>query len=206
VKTFLGNATLFNRLSGTWDPALIFQGLDDKNFTDFEKVWKPALDKRTAEFDDWNQKAEGNVQDSHWDWTGKAKAEARFDSFAIECDGMTQGLMLVDRRPHRARLREQYAELCYVEMIASAPWNRSRFSDKRKYKGAGLALMATAISLSVELELEGRIGLHSLEQAKDWYPWLGFTDCGFDEDKRMQYYELTEAAAKALIQTTEDRR
>jgi hypothetical protein len=193
-------------LSGAWETASIFQGLDAKNYADFEQVWKPALVKRAAGFADWEKKAKGNVQDSHWDWTGKAKAEGRFDSFAIECDDMTQGLMLVDRRPHRTRLQKNYAELCYVEMIASAPWNRIRFSDKPRYKGAGVILMNTAISLSIELELQGKIGLHSLEEAKDWYPRLGFTDCGFDENKRMQYFELTEAAAKALISATEDKR
>lgn len=205
MKTHLGDVVLFNRLSEAFEPASIFQSLDDKNFTDFEKVWKPALVKRAAEFPDWDRMADGNVQDSHWDWVGKAKAEGRFDSFAIECGGMTQALMLVDRRPHRARLCEQYAELCYIELISSAPWNRIKFSGKPKYKGAGRALVATAISLSVELELGGRVGLHSLEESKGWYPHLGFTDCGFDENSQMQYFELTEAAVKGFFQTTEDK-
>jgi len=206
MKTYLGDAVLFNRLSDAFEPATIFQGLDEKNFADFEKIWRPALVTRAAAFSNWDQQAEGNVQDSHWDWVGKAKAEGRFDSFAIECDGMTQALMLVDRRPHRARLCEKYAELCYVELISSAPWNRIKFSAKPKYKGAGRALIATAISLSVELELGGRVGLHSLEESLDWYRHLDFTDCGFDENSQMQYFELREEAAKAFFQPPEDQR
>jgi hypothetical protein len=205
MKTRLGDAFLFNRWTGASEPASIFQGLDDKNFDDFEKIWKPTLNKRAAEFADWDEKAKGNVQDAHWDWVKKARAEGQFDTFAIECADMTQALMLIDRQPHRARLCPQYAELCYVELIAAAPWNRINFSGKPKYKGGGRALIATAISLSVELEQKGRLGLHSLQESMSWYPYLGLTDCGFDENKRMQYFELTEDAAKAFLETTEDK-
>lgn len=204
MKIRLGDAVLYNRWTGSFEPASIFQGLDEKNLTDFEKVWKPELQRRAAEFANWEERAKGNVQDSHWDWVKKAKAEGQFDSFAIECGDMTQALMLIDRRPHRARLCNQYVELCYVELIASAPWNRIKFGSEPKYKGGGRALIATAISLSVELEQNGRLGLHSLPESMSWYCSLGFTDCGFDEAKEMQYFELTENAAEAFLQKTED--
>jgi hypothetical protein len=200
MKRRVGNAFLFNRYTGSSEPASIFHGLDEKNFADFEAAWKPALDGRAAEFEAWEEKAEANVQDAHWDWVKKAKAEGQFDTYAVECGDMTQALMLIDCRPRRARLRTQYNELCYVELIASAPWNRIKFSDKPKYKGAGRTLIATAISLSVELELQGRLGLHSLAESLNWYPFLGFTDCGYDENKKLQYFEMTEESAKAFFQ------
>jgi hypothetical protein len=185
-----------NRLTGEPEAASIFQGLDEKNFHDFEAVWKPELVKRAREFATWAKQAEGNVQDAHWDWVGKAKNEAVYESFAIECDSMTQGLMLIATAPHFARLKSQHGlDLCYIELIATAPWNRPKFSKAPKYKGAGRALLATAISWSAELELKGRIGLHSLPESESWYDEQGMQRCGFDGDKKMEYFEMTEEDA-----------
>lgn len=202
MKELLGSRFLINRWTGQEESADIFYGLDEKNYSDFEKLWKPALDRRRAEFADWDAAAKGNVQDAHWDWLGKAKAEGRYEAFAIECDGQTQGMMLIDIAPRFARLKSHLGlELSYVELIASAPWNRKDFSDKPKYKGAGLALMGTAVSFSVDLEAQGRLALHSLPESETWYHDLGFTDCGYDTEKDMRYFELTSEKAAELFST-----
>ena len=202
MKEHLGNRDLWNRLTRANESASIFRGLDDKNFQDFEKVWKPELEKRAAEFTTWKEQAKGNVQDAHWDWVGKAKNDAVYESFAIECDGMTQGLMLVAMAPHFGRLESQHGlDLCYIELIASAPWNRVKFSKTPKYKGGGRILLATAISLSVELELKGRIGLHSLPESEKWYDEQGMRRCGVDTDKEMQYFEMTEEDAEKYLKS-----
>lgn len=193
---------LFNRWTEKFEEASIFQGLDDTNFHHFDKAWKPELDRRAAEFKSWADAAEANVQDAHWDWVGKAKSEAIYESFAIECDGMTQGLMLIDLATRFARIESQKGlDLTYVELVAAAPWNRAKFSDKPKYKGAGLALIATAISLSVSMEFKGRIGLHSLPESETWYSPIGFTDLGFDAEKQMRYFEMTQAQAEEFLKS-----
>ena len=205
MKEHLGDRDLFNRWTGSFEKASIYRGLDDANFQDFLKHWKPQLDKRAAEFSNWDEAAKGNVQDAHWDWVGKAKDEGVYDSFAIECDGVTQGLMLVDIAPHFAKIESQRGrDICYIELISSAPWNRPKFSDKPKYKGSGRILLATAISLSHELELKGRLGLHSLPESVSWYELLGLVNCGFDGAKKMEYFELTEEGAALLLRTTEE--
>ncbi len=205
MKERLGDRDLLNRLTGKFETASIFKGLDENNFRDFETRWKPVLDKRASEFATWEAAAEGNAQDAHWDWVGKAKNESTYDSFAIECEGMTQGLMLVDLTTHFARIQAQKGlDLCYVELIAAAPWNRSKFSAQPKYKGAGRALLATAISMSIELEFKGRIGLHSLPESESWYNYLGLTNCGLDATKRMLYFEMTEAQARSFLLTGKD--
>lgn len=205
MKERLGTRILFNRWTGEEEPADIFRGLDESNFSDFEKYWKPELDRRAAEFKSWTEAAAGNVQDAHWDWVGKAKAEALYDSFAVECSGGTQALMLIDPATRFAKIPAQHGlDICYVELIASAPWNRPKFSGRPKYRGAGRVLIATAISLSVDMELKGRIGLHSLPESESWYQCLGFNDCGFDDDKRMRYFEMTEEDAKLFLQDVED--
>jgi hypothetical protein len=100
-----------------------------------------------------------------------------------------------------ARLPEQLGrELVYVELLATAPWNRPKFVPDPRYKLVGRLLVGTAISLSVDLGLGGRIGLHSLPQSESWYQTVGgFTDVEFDADKRMRYYEMTAAAAMTFI-------
>ena len=200
MKEYLGDRDILNRWTGEFERASIYRGLDETNFRDFETRWRPELERRAKDFANWSAAAEGNVQDAHWDWVGKAKQESRFDTFAVECDGMTQGLMLVDLATRFARIESQRGlDLCYVELISSAPWNRPRFSDRPKYRGTGVALLATAVSLSRELEFKGRIGLHSLPESESWYGPLGFTNCGFDDAKKMQYFEMTEEQANEFL-------
>jgi hypothetical protein len=92
-------------------------------------------------------------------------------------------------------------EIVYIELLATAPWNRPRLvKDEARYKGVGRVLVAEAINLSYQLEFNGRLGLHSLPQSRSWYRDVArFTDFGYDADKRMQYFEVTEAQAAAFL-------
>lgn len=207
MKELVGDVLLLNRHTGKFEPAHVVREIDDDNFADFERHWRPMLEHRRAGFENQQAAAAGNAQDSHWDWVGKAKSARRAmgqETFAVECDGHTQGLMLVDLTrfarldPHKGR------ELVYIELLASAPWNRHRTVAGPKYKGAGRILLATAISLSVDEGLEGRIGLHSLAQAESWYrEEAGFTDVDYDHLKKMRYFEMTAAQAVAFVEDKE---
>jgi hypothetical protein len=207
VKQLVGDVLLLNRHSGEFEPARVVREIDNDNFIDFERYWRPMLEHRRADFATPQAAAAGNAQDSHWDWVAKAKDARRAmgqETFAVECDGHTQGLMLVDLTrfgrldPHKGR------ELVYVELLASAPWNRHGTVASPKYKGAGRILLASAISLSVDEDFHGRIGLHSLAQAESWYrDEAGFTDVEFDHLKRMRYFEMTAAQAAAFVENQE---
>lgn len=193
MKELLGRVPLRNRASGEDEPAELFRELDDKNFDDFERLWRPLLQSKRA-------------ADSHWKWAEKARAAAQmsgYETFAVECGGKTQGLMFVNMVHYRARTPEQRKrELVYVELIATAPWNRPKLVASPQYKGVGRILIATAISLSAHLEFKGRIGLHSLPdpEVESWYRDVaGFTDLGFEDAKGMRYFEMTEAQAAAFL-------
>jgi hypothetical protein len=203
MKQLLGTRDLWNRLTQAYESAQIFQELDQKNFDDFAKLWKPLLDKRRAEFPSWAAAAAGDAQDSHWEWMDKALAARRSmvqDTFAIECGAETQGLMLIEA-PRFGKLKEhQGREIVYVELAATAPWNRKKLVPDAKYKGVGTMLFATAISYSHDLGSKRRLGLHSLPQPESWYRDVaGFSDLGFDAAKRMQYFEVTEDQAAAFL-------
>jgi hypothetical protein len=202
MKQLIGERILLERANGTELPAQVFRTLDQKNFEDFQNRWRPLLKSRRAEVSSWDAAADVNAQDSHWEWVDKALEAERImgrDTFAVECAGETQGLMLVDvgfgRLPTQRGL-----ELVYVELLATAPWNRPKFVDAPLYKGVGRVLIGTAISLSVELGFNGRIALHSLRQSESWYRTVsGFTDVEFDADKSMRYFEMTEADAATFL-------
>jgi hypothetical protein len=91
-------------------------------------------------------------------------------------------------------------DLVYVELLATAPWNRKKLLPDPLYKGVGPMLIATAISHSHDLGSKGRLGLHSLPQSEPWYrDFAGFSDLGYDTLKEMQYFEVTEEQAAAFL-------
>ena len=65
-------------------------------------------------------------------------------SFAVECNGTTQGLMLIDLGSRRSKIRgEEGLPLVYIDYIAIAPWNRPVLMEEPKYKGIGSVLLVT---------------------------------------------------------------
>jgi len=203
MKELLDQVDLYNRGSKAYDKAEVYKELDQKNFDDFERLWKPMLAKRRAEVHTAAEAADANVQDAHWDWVGKAKIAASKlgqETFAVEC-GETQGLMLVDLNGFGRLDAQKGRELIYVELLATAPWNRRKFVVSPRYKGVGWILIATAISLSIDSGFHGRLGLHSLPQSESWYRGIaGFTDMGLDASKKgMHYFELTHEVADSFL-------
>lgn len=189
MKEHFDRVELLNRTTGEFEPADVYQELDDKNIRDFEQLWKPLL--------------ADPAPDSHWDWVRKARAAASmmaYETYAVECDGITQGLMLVNMAVF-ARLGGQSGrDLVYVELLASAPWNRPDYSEGAKYKGVGRVLISSAICLSIDQGFGGRVGLHALATSETWYrDELGFTDWGYDAVKEMHYFEITDAQAQELL-------
>jgi len=204
MKELLRPIVLQNRRSKEFEEGQLYRELDRKNFDDFENLWRPMLEARRAQFGSWEAAAEGDAQDSHWQWAEKAvdaSTSMADETYAIECAGETQGLMLVTSAAF-ARLEVQRGRaIVYIELIATAPWNRPRLvKEEARYKGVGRVLVAEAINLSYQLEFNGRLGLHSLPQSQSWYRDVAkFTDLGYDEDKRMKYFEVTEAQATAFL-------
>jgi hypothetical protein len=204
MKEFLRTVALQNRGSKEFEEAQLYRELDQKNFDDFEQLWRPMLEARRADFESWAAAAEGDAQDSHWHWAEKAvdaSTSMADETYAIECAGETQGLMLVTSAAFARLDIQRGREIVYIELIATAPWNRPRLVKKEaRYKGVGRALIAEAMNLSYQLEFNGRLGLHSLPQSQSWYRDVAkFTDLGYDDEKRMQYFEVTEAQAAAFL-------
>lgn len=204
TKEHVGVVPLLDRQTGTFVDAHLFRGLDQKNFNDYEQLWKPELDRARVASPTWLAAATFNAQDSHWMWTekgAKANANMSLETFAIEYDGKTQGMILVNLVAFGQLEDQKGLELVYVEMLATAPWNRKQLTDQPLYKGVGHVLIGAAISLSIETEFRGRLGLHSLPQSESWYQTeTNFTNVGMDHDKNMIYFEATEDQAKKFLE------
>ena len=153
----------------------------DRHLDDFQVLWKPRLLPSLEE-------------DSHWDWNAKHKATTsylNYERFALECDQITQGLMMLELDSHRSRL-ELGKSIVYVDFLATAPWNRRSIQNPPDYKGVGSVFFQFAILRSHELEYQGRVGLHALPKAVDFYTKLGMKSFGPDSEKQnLHYFELS---------------
>lgn len=204
---FSGKYSLKNRQTGVFEEAWVKSPIAAAHVADFQDHWRPMFDARIEELEDSGQDTPEqyealNLQDAHWRWPEKVEAlERRLDwaSFVVEADGHTQGLMFLELTRLGQEPSHRGKPIVTIELLATAPWNRSGLVDKPKYKGVGLLLLAAAISKSVEDEFGGRIGLHALKQAESWYRDVcGMTDLGVDRTN-MRYFEMTEAQAKTFL-------
>lgn len=178
--------------SGTLVRAELYDSIQQRHLDHHNQLWKPVTTKL-------------NEQQGHWDWQKKwthFSKQLSFQSFAIECNGETQGLMIVNTIM-RCQIRQQANKhLVYVEYLEVAPWNRQSVTSAPRFKLVGTVMIAAAIQLSLDEGNQGRIGLHSLPQADTFYRGqCGMTDLGQDASKQnLFYFEMTEAQASHYMQ------
>ena len=206
----VGSVEIFNRHTESYEEGEVYMHLDERHLADFEQEWRPTIRAKALEIYQDCIGTDGkpdrvalidglgqfNIQDQGWDWRQKIDiygGRLSKVSFAIECNGKTQGLMLADLGSRRSKIRgEEGLPLVYIDFIAVAPWNRPVLAEEPRYKGVGSVLLVTAISLSIDEEMEGRIGLHSLPQSEGFYAeYCGMTSHGPEGDEGLHYFEMT---------------
>ena len=138
--------------------------LEDKHIADFEEIWEPVLRQYGEE-------------DKGFGWRLKQRLinqRPQHEGYAIECDGLTQGLMVID-------IRGRYSEftrgkrVVLVELLAAAPWNRATIQRPRDYKLVGCSLLLFSRRRSREVGYSGRIGVFALPGAISFYEQMGMT-------------------------------
>jgi len=99
---------------------------------------------------------------------------------------------------HPSQLNEH---MVYIDLLATAPWNRPRFTLTPLYRGIGLVLLTEAILQSREEGFGGRLGLHSLPGADDFYrDQIKMLDLGPDPKyDGLRYFEMTSDLADAFL-------
>ena len=196
---------LFNVGRGGSEEAELWDALTEQQLADWEGEWVPELFKAVQRLRRMGVDRRHWPQSRHWDWRKKIEAlqgMLAHPGFSVVCDGMTQGMMIVDTTTKRCRIDSQKGRhLVYVEFVENAPWNRPELFDPPRYRGVGSVLIRAAIALSEELEFHGRIGLHSLPQANGFYAnTCGMTDLGADPGyENLRYFEMTPERAWAFV-------
>ena len=153
--------------------------LSQKHLDDFETFWKSRLQTSKEE-------------DRYWDWEKKnriAASSINYEKYAIECEQITQGLMIIEIDWHRSQV-EPGKSVVYVEYLATAPWNRRSVQNPPQYRTVGTLLLLFARSRSVALGYNGRVALHALPSAEGFYDKQNMMNFGSDPDKEdLIYFE-----------------
>lgn len=195
---------LLDRRTRSLVNATLIDGVTVAEIEAVERDWQPYLQQQLARMQ--SEGIGGRLpQHRHWDWRAKQQHAERYLAYrmlGIEYDSQMQGLMLALTAGALCRLESQKGKpLVYVDYLASAPWNLPNITPEPRFSLVGTVLLAAAIQLSIDEEFSGRIGLHSLPQADDWYAnACGMSDLGQDAAKQdLRYFEMTpEQASKFL--------
>ncbi|HAS90144.1 MAG TPA: GNAT family N-acetyltransferase [Desulfovibrio sp.] len=123
-----------------------------EQIADWEKFWIPAK-KEGLKASQESQLHKSIPGSRHWNWDKKANHANSFlacSGYSIVCEGRTEGLMVITKSIHSARLESQKGKpLIYVDYIETAPWNIKGFMPPGKYSGIGSIFLNTAIQVSV---------------------------------------------------------
>ena len=191
--------------------AALVEGVTEAEVAAAEAAWRPFL--RDALARRQRQEAGGGgepavlPEHAHWDWARKARRAAgllAYQLLGVECEAHMQGLMLAATAGRLCRLPPQAGKpLVYVDYLAAAPWNLRDLAapDPPRFGAVGRVLVAAAVTLSIENEFAGRVGLHALPQAEDFYSRVcGMTDGGVDaRAEGLRYFEMTPGQAAAFL-------
>ena len=151
-------------------------------------------------------------QSLHWDWRQKAPGLRLLEctGFGIVCEQCWQGLMLTRTASYFARLAPDNGKpLVYIDFLEIAPWNWvvPELGRQGRFRAVGSMLFWRAVKQSEEEGFSGRVGLHALPQAEQFYERAcGMTPLGNDPSKEnLLYLELTSQQAEELLQEEQDR-
>ncbi len=178
--------------------AKLYDEITSTHLEQWSKTWAPMM----AAFCK-NRPLTDKPEDSHWDWKDKAAACGpllSYQSFALNAEGNLQGMMITNNVTS-GRLPEQFGKpLIYIEFVATAPWNRPEIQKPPKYRGTGRIFLLAAIETSIDAGFKGRLGLHSLPQAENFYETkCRMTRLGPDSShQNLTYYEMTETQADSF--------
>ena len=179
--------------------ALLLSDLAPSALAEVEKEWGPL--RREAARKIYQA---GKIQEVpghwHWDWGEKSKKLGllAYKCFGIECAKKMQGLLMVMIAGKEAKLAPDAGKpLVYIDYLESAPWNVIPLVAEPQFAGVGMVLMRAAVQLSYYEEFHGRVGLHALDQAEDFYrDKCGMQGCGLDPSYHdLPYYEMTREIA-----------
>lgn len=199
-------STIFLTTGDTREPveAELRDAIEEQQLIDWQTQWQPVQIENLRELARRGVPMAHWPQSWHWDWRQKRAGMANllaYPGFSVVAQGVTQGLAQVDLTRSARAAQHQGKPLAYVDYLEVAPWNRSDLGNVPRLKGVGTALLTAAVALSMDEDFKGRLGLHSLPQADEFYRRLGLIDLGPDAAcQGLRYFEMTEDQARAFLE------
>jgi hypothetical protein len=145
-----------------------------------------------------------------WDWRRKAPQLKLLESagFGVVCEQQWQGVMLTKSASHVSYLSADKGKpLIYIDFLEIAPWNWPipELSRNGKFRGIGSTLFWKAVAQSEQEGFHGRVGLHALPQAEQFYEkGCGMTPLNRDAAKQnLLYMELSRQQAEKILRKGE---
>jgi|GEM_PF-613844 len=169
-----------------------------------ERLWGPDRVSLATELQSHGE----TLESAHWRWTWKATRPPHWHCLVtVECEGQVQGIMAVENLLRRSVLTPN-AWVLYVDFLEVAPWNYRVPQDRSKsavreprFRGVGTLLLGEAIRLSIGASAGGRVGLHGLPQAENFYvDRCGMTRIGSDPAYHdLVYFEYPDGVAAVRL-------
>jgi hypothetical protein len=189
--------------SGSSVEAELRDAVEQVQLDDWQSKWQPALLKVIKELAGQGVPMQQWPQSWHWDWSKKmagVQGLLAYRGFSVVALGETQGLARVDLTKTAREANQRGKPIVYIDYLEVAPWNRPELGATPRLRGVGTALVTAVVALSEDEGFKGRIGLHSLPQADDFYRRIGMTDLGQDSAyQNLRYFEMTSEQARAFF-------
>lgn len=145
------------------------------------------------------------LENAHWDWRNKARRQPHWHTLVtIEYEGQVQGVMASENFLRPSVLMPG-SWVLYIDFLEVAPWNHRVPSARDRgvvreplFRRVGTLLIGEAIRTSMGVAASGRVGLHALPQAEEFYVrQCGMTRVGPDPHYYgLVYFEYSEGVAQ----------
>lgn len=194
---------LLDVATGASIDAELRDGIEQEQLDDWRTKWQPALAVVLQELAGRGVPISQWPQSWHWNWDQKSarvQGLLAYRGLCVVAQGETQGLAQIDLTKSCQESRQAGRPLVYLDYLEVAPWNRREIQRPTRFRGVGTALLSAAVQLSLDEGFKGRLGLHSLPQADDFYRGMGMTDLGPDSNYQgLRYFEMTADHARAFL-------
>ena len=196
---------LLDGASGAGVEGELHDAIEQAQLEDWQTKWQPVLWAVLQELARKGVPTALWPQSWHWNWarkTAQVHGLLAFRGFSVVAQGETQGLAQIDLTKSGREPSQSGKPLVYLDYVEVAPWNRPELGSSPRLRGVGTALITAAVTLSNEEGFKGRVGLHSLPQAEDFYrKRCGMTDLGPDRAyQNLRYFEMTADQARAFLE------
>jgi hypothetical protein len=149
-------------------------------------------------WNDWSAENDQLTPLFNWNSVFNFNSVPDFSVFALDQNGLAQAFMLI-RSGHVVRCDNGHRRpLVYVNFLEVAPWNKPT-APHRAFQGLGPILLRIACDISIQRGYNGRVGLHSVAEAEDFYRRIGFQVFDCPSEYNELYMELSGPEARKLL-------